>query len=145
MLKGLETLPLRVQAQCATAAKIADLLAGQKGVTRVLYPRSRRPSAGGAGRGRCRAAARWSRSRLKAARQGAFRFLNALRLIKISNNLGDAKSLITHPATTTHFRLTQPQRDELGISDGMIRLSIGLEAAEDIADDLTSALRAAHG
>ena len=78
-------------------------------------------------------------------KKGAFRFLNALRLIIISNNLGDAKSIVTHPATTTHFKLTQPQRDELGISDGMIRLSIGLEAVEDLADDLSSALRAAHG
>jgi O-succinylhomoserine sulfhydrylase len=82
---------------------------------------------------------------VEGGKQGAFRFLNALRLIIISNNLGDAKSIVTHPATTTHFKLTQPQRDELGISDGMIRLSIGLEAVEDLADDLSSALRAAHG
>jgi O-succinylhomoserine sulfhydrylase len=71
--------------------------------------------------------------------------MNALRLIIISNNLGDAKSIITHPATTTHFKLTPEQRQELGISDGMIRLSIGLEAAEDLADDLTNAIKAATG
>ena len=78
-------------------------------------------------------------------KSGAFRCLNALRLIILSNNLGDAKSIITHPATTTHFKLTPAQRDELGISDGMIRLSVGLEAAEDLADDLTNAVKAAKG
>ena len=74
---------------------------------------------------------------------GAFRFLNALRLVKISNNLGDAKSLITHPTTTTHMRLKPEARAELGITDGMVRLSIGLEAAEDIVGDLERALKAA--
>jgi O-succinylhomoserine sulfhydrylase len=78
-------------------------------------------------------------------KSGAFRCLNALRLIILSNNLGDAKSIVTHPATTTHFKLTPAQRDELGISDGMIRLSVGLEAAEDLADDLTNAVKAAKG
>jgi O-succinylhomoserine sulfhydrylase len=78
-------------------------------------------------------------------KKGAFRCLNALRLIRISNNLGDAKSIVTHPATTTHFKLTPAQREELGISDGMIRLSIGLEAAEDLADDLSQAVKAARG
>ncbi len=75
---------------------------------------------------------------------GAFKFLNALRLVKISNNLGDTKSLVTHPATTTHFKLTPEQRAELSISDGIIRLSVGLEAAEDLIDDVTTALAAAR-
>jgi O-succinylhomoserine sulfhydrylase len=82
---------------------------------------------------------------IKGGKPAAFRFLNALNMIIISNNLGDTKSIVTHPATTTHSKITQAQRDELGISDGMIRLSIGLEAAEDIADDLTQALNVAHG
>jgi O-succinylhomoserine sulfhydrylase len=73
---------------------------------------------------------------------GAFRFLNALKLIKITNNLGDAKSLITHPATTTHQRLTPEQRAELGISDGLVRLSVGLEHPDDIVEDLLTALGA---
>jgi O-succinylhomoserine sulfhydrylase len=72
----------------------------------------------------------------------AFRFLNALRLIDISNNLGDSKSLITHPATTTHQRLSQDDRDHLGIGDGLVRLHVGLEDVEDIKDDLTQALAA---
>jgi O-succinylhomoserine sulfhydrylase len=72
---------------------------------------------------------------------GAFRFLNALRLIKITNNLGDAKSLITHPATTTHQRLTPEQRAELGISDGLVRLSAGLEHPDDLIEDLLTALK----
>ncbi len=82
---------------------------------------------------------------VEGGKQAAFRCLNGMRLISISNNLGDAKSLVTHPATTTHFKLTPEQRSELGISDGMIRLSIGLEAVEDLADDLSHALKAATG
>jgi O-succinylhomoserine sulfhydrylase len=77
-------------------------------------------------------------------KESAFRFQNALRLIKISNNLGDAKSLITHPATTTHFRIGPDARAELGISDGLLRLSAGLEAARDLIHDLDGALAAAR-
>ena len=73
---------------------------------------------------------------------GTFRFLNALRLVKISNNLGDAKSLVTHPATTTHGRLTAAQRGELGISDGLVRFSAGLEHPDDVAADVLEALEA---
>ena len=75
----------------------------------------------------------------------AFRFLNALRLIRISNNLGDAKSLITHPATTTHQRLSAEARAEFGIGDGMLRLSVGLESVDDLIADLESGLKAAAG
>jgi O-succinylhomoserine sulfhydrylase len=74
----------------------------------------------------------------------AFRFQNALRLIKLSNNLGDTKSLVTHPATTTHYRIGPEARAELGISDGMLRLSVGLEAFEDLAADLGTGLEAAR-
>ena len=74
-------------------------------------------------------------------KKGAFRFQDALRLVRISNNLGDAKSLITHPATTTHQRLKPEQRAELGISDGMVRLSVGLEHPDDIAEDVLDALK----
>ena len=77
-------------------------------------------------------------------KEAAFRFLNALRLVKISNNLGDAKSLITHPATTTHSRLKPEARAELGISDGMLRLSVGLEVPGDLAADIDRALAAAR-
>jgi O-succinylhomoserine sulfhydrylase len=138
-------MPVRVQAQCASAAKIADFLAADKSVTRVIYPgRSDHPQAALAAK-QMPGGGQMIAFEVEGGKKGAFRFLNALRLIIISNNLGDAKSIVTHPATTTHFKLTQPQRDELGISDGMIRLSIGLEAVEDLADDLSSALRAVHG
>jgi O-succinylhomoserine sulfhydrylase len=78
-------------------------------------------------------------------KEAAFRLQNALSLVRISNNLGDAKSLITHPTTTTHFRLKPEQRAELGITDGMLRLSVGLEAAQDLIADLDHALAAAAG
>ncbi len=75
-------------------------------------------------------------------KKGAFAFQDALRMVRISNNLGDAKSLITHPATTTHQRITQAQRDALGISDGFVRLSCGLEHADDLIEDVIDALKA---
>ena len=78
---------------------------------------------------------------LRGGKQQAFAFLNALRLIKLSNNLGDAKSLITHPATTTHQRLSAEERTELGISDSLVRLSVGLEAPEDLIHDIETALK----
>jgi O-succinylhomoserine sulfhydrylase len=144
MLKGLETLPVRVKAQCETAAKIADHLAMQKSVTRVLYcGRPDHPQADIARR-QMTGGGQVVAFEVNGGKQGAFRFQNALRLVKISNNLGDAKSLITHPATTTHFRLKPEQRAELGISDGMLRLSVGLEAAEDLIADVERALAAAR-
>ena len=141
MLKSLETMPIRVKAQCATAAKIADVLATAKGVTRVLYPgRADHPQAALAKK-QMPGGGQMIAFEVKGGKAAAFKVLNAMRLIKISNNLGDAKSLVTHPATTTHHRLTAAAREELGISDGMIRLSIGLEAYEDLADDLNTALK----
>jgi O-succinylhomoserine sulfhydrylase len=145
MLKGLETLPIRVKAQCETSAKIAEVLAGLKGVTRVIYPgRPDHPQAELAAK-QMPGGGQIIAFEVDGGKDGAFRCLNALRLIRISNNLGDAKSLVTHPATTTHFKLTPAQRSELGISDGMIRLSIGLEAADDLADDLANAIRTISG
>jgi O-succinylhomoserine sulfhydrylase len=145
MLKSLETMPVRVQAQCASAAKIADLLAGSKGVSRVIYPgRADHPQAALAEK-QMPGGGQMIAFEVEGGKKAAFQCLNALRLILISNNLGDAKSIVTHPATTTHFKLTPAQRVELGISDGMIRLSIGLEAVEDLADDLSNAVKAAKG
>lgn len=144
MLKGLETLPVRVKAQCATAATIADHLAAVKGVTKVIYPgRADHPQFALA-RAQMPGGGQMIAFEVGGGKAAAFRALNALKLIRISNNLGDAKSLVTHPATTTHFKLTAAQRSELGITDGMIRLSIGLEAAADLADDLDAALKAAR-
>ena len=145
MLKGLETLPIRVKAQCETAAKIAEFLAAHKAVSRVLYPgRADHPQAALA-KAQMPGGGQMIAFELPGGKAAAFRCLNALRLIRISNNLGDAKSLVTHPATTTHFKLTAAQRAELGITDGMIRLSVGLEAADDLADDLINALAIAAG
>jgi O-succinylhomoserine sulfhydrylase len=144
MLKGLETLALRVRAQVQTSGRIADHLASCKGVGRVLYcGRSDHPQAELVAR-QMSGGGQIVTFQVTGGKAGAFRFLNALRLIKISNNLGDAKSLITHPATTTHQRLKPEARAELGITDGMVRLSVGLEAAEDLIDDIEIALAAAR-
>lgn len=139
MLKGLETMPLRINAQCATAAKLAGVLAGLGGITKVLYPgRADHPQAQLAAK-QMPGGGQMVTFEVKGGKAGAFKAINALRLIKISNNLGDAKSLVTHPATTTHQRIGPEARAELGITDGMIRLSVGLEAFEDLAEDLTAA------
>jgi O-succinylhomoserine sulfhydrylase len=142
MLKSLETLPIRVRAQMATAGIVADYLATKKNssVERVIYPgRADHPQADIAAR-QMKGGGQMITFEVAGGKDGAFRFLNALRLVKISNNLGDAKSLITHPTTTTHMRLKPEARAELGITDGMVRLSIGLEAADDLVEDLDRAL-----
>jgi O-succinylhomoserine sulfhydrylase len=144
MLKSLETLPIRVRAQCETAGKLADHLAGRPGIKRVLFcGRPDHPQATLAAR-QMTGASQVVTFEIEGGKPAAFRFLNALRLIKISNNLGDAKSLITHPATTTHQRLGPQVRAELGISDGMLRLSAGLETWADLAADVDAALRASN-
>ena len=145
MLKGLETLPLRVHAATATAGHIADALAAKKntGVNRVLYPgRADHPQADIAKR-QMTGGSTLVAFEVAGGKDAAFRFLNALEIIKLSNNLGDTKSLITHPATTTHQRLKPEDRAELGITDGMLRLSVGLETAADLITDIDRALAAA--
>ena len=145
MLKGLETLPLRVRAQTEAAGRIADHLAGQTscGIARVLYPgRADHPQAELARR-QMQGGSTLVSFELAGGKAAAFRFLNALSIVRLSNNLGDAKSLITHPATTTHQRLKPDARAELGITDGLVRLSVGLEAAADLIRDLDQALAAA--
>ena len=142
MLKGLETMPVRVQAQAATAAKVADHLAAKPGVVRVLYcGREDHPQAEIARR-QMTCGGQMVSFEVEGGKAGAFRFQNALQLVKISNNLGDAKSLITNPATTTHYKIGPEARAELGIGDGMLRLSVGLEAFEDLAADLDDGLAA---
>lgn len=143
MLKGLETLPVRVRAQSNSAAKIADTLAANPRIKRVLYPfradhpqyeLARRQMAGGG---------QMVTFDVDGGKQETFRFLNALKIARISNNLGDAKSLLTHPATTTHQRLKPEARAELGIGEGTVRLSVGLEAVDDLIADLEGALATA--
>ena len=144
MLKGLETLPLRVRAQCETAAKIADHMVQQKGMVRVLFcGRPDYPQADLARR-QMSGPGTLVTFEVEGGKVEAFRFLNALKLIRISNNLGDAKSLITHPATTTHQRLKPEARAELGISDRMLRLSVGLEFYGDLIADIDRALSASR-
>jgi O-succinylhomoserine sulfhydrylase len=142
LLKGLETLELRVRAQSATAATLADLIAAHPKVSDCRYPgradhpqfeiASRQMSGGGS---------------LVAfdlcSREAAFRFLNALQLLDIANNLGDAKSMATHPTTTTHRAMTEEQRLEIGLTPGWVRLSVGLESAADLARDIERALDSA--
>jgi O-succinylhomoserine sulfhydrylase len=142
LLKGLETLAVRVQRQTDTAATVAVALSEHPKVTRLIYPgRPDHPQAEIARR-QMRGGSTLVAFEVANGKEGAFRFQDALRLIKISNNLGDAKSLITHPATTTHQRLTPAARAELGISDGLVRLSCGLEHPDDVVEDLVTALKA---
>jgi O-succinylhomoserine sulfhydrylase len=140
LLKGLETLSVRVARETETAGKIADRLAGHDKLTRLVYPgRKDHPQAAIIAK-QMTGASTLIAFEIKGGKAGAFRFLNGLSLIGITNNLGDAKSLITHPTTTTHQRLTPEQRAELGIGDGLVRLSIGLEHVDDLIDDLLGAL-----
>jgi len=144
VLKGLETLHLRVPAMCRSAAAVADMLAERSEVARVLYPfRADHPqqklamaqmSAGGS----------LVTFDLKGGKEASFRFMDALGLIDISNNLGDSKSLATHPATTTHMRVGAEERARLGITGGTVRLSVGLEDVADIIEDLSQALDTAN-
>jgi O-succinylhomoserine sulfhydrylase len=143
LLKGLETLAVRVRAQTETAAKIADALARHPKISRLIYPgRDDHPQAALVKK-QMRAGSTLVGFEVKGGKQGAFRTLNGLKLARISNNLGDAKSLVTHPATTTHQRLSPEARTELGISDGFIRFSTGLEHADDLIEDLHVALEKA--
>jgi len=143
LLKGLETLAVRVQRQTDTAATVAVALAEHPKISRLIYPgRPDHPQAEIARR-QMRAGSTLVAFEIKGGKAAAFRFQDALGLVKISNNLGDAKSLITHPATTTHQRLTPAARAELGITDGLVRLSCGLEHPDDLVEDLVTGLAAA--
>ncbi|MCK1299124.1 O-succinylhomoserine sulfhydrylase [Bradyrhizobium sp. 24] len=143
LLKGLETLAVRVRAQTETAARIADVLASHPKISRLVFPgRADHPQAALVKK-QMRGGSTLVGLEVKGGKQAAFRVLNELKLAKISNNLGDAKSLVTHPATTTHQRLKPEDRAALGISEGFIRFSAGLEHADDLIEDLTAALEKA--
>jgi O-succinylhomoserine sulfhydrylase len=143
LLKGLETLAVRVRAQTVTAAAVADALAHHPKISRLIYPgRADHPQAALV-RKQMRAGSTLVGFEVKGGKAAAFRLLNALELSRISNNLGDAKSLVTHPATTTHQRLSAEARAELGISEGFIRFSAGLEHPEDLIADFHAALEKA--
>ncbi len=139
LLKGLETLSLRVDASSRSARRVADALAGNPSVRRVLYPeRADHPQHALAMR-QMRSGGTMVSFEL-ASKEAAFAVMNAFQLIAVSNNLGDSKSLVTHPATTTHMRIGAEERARLGITDGAIRLSVGLEDVDDLIEDLESAL-----
>ncbi|MEL6289201.1 MAG: O-succinylhomoserine sulfhydrylase [Pseudomonadota bacterium] len=139
LLKGMETLPTRIDRHCRTAAQLADVLADLPNLSAVRYPgRADHPQAEIARR-QMSAGGTLIAFDVAGGREAAFAFLNALRITRISNNLGDARTLATHPATTTHQRLSDEARAELGITDGSLRLSVGLEHVDDLAADLTRA------
>ena len=144
MLKGLETMDLRVRAQADSAIKLAIALEGNDKLERVIYPGLKSHAQYELVKRQTEAGGTVISLVLKGGKAAAFEFMNALEIILISNNLGDAKSIITHPATTTHSRLSAEQLADLGISDGLLRLSVGLEDAGDLLADIESALQSAR-
>ncbi|RDD61810.1 O-succinylhomoserine sulfhydrylase [Ferruginivarius sediminum] len=142
LLKGLETLALRLDRHCANARELATFLAGQPGVSGVRYPGFEGSPQVELARKQMSQGGSVVAFELDGGKEHAFRMLNALRLVDISNNLGDAKSLVTHPATTTHQRFSPEDRAAAGIGDGLVRLSVGLEDVEDLKADLKQALAA---
>lgn len=141
LLKGLETLEMRMQRHCENATKVAQFLATQKKLTRLLFPGLKTHPQHNLAMSQMDAPGNVVAFELDGGKAAAFRFLNALKIIDLSNNLGDAKSLICHPATTTHQRLKPEERALVGITEGFVRLSVGLENATDIIGDLEQALR----
>ncbi|MGE0829387.1 MAG: PLP-dependent transferase, partial [Hyphomonadaceae bacterium] len=134
------TIDLRVTQQCANAAKIADAIAKHPKIERVLYPGREDHPGYAIHKRQMKAGGTLICFDVAGAREGAWKFLDSLQLVDISNNLGDSKSLATHPETTTHRRLTPEGRAAIGISGGTVRLSVGLEDADDLIDDLNAAL-----
>lgn len=138
--KGLETLPIRIARQSATAARLAALFDGHDKVARVVYPGLPSHPQHDLARRQMSDGGTMLAVEIAGGKRGAFAFANALRLVDITTNLGDAKTLLTHPETTTHAKLTPEERAHLGITGGTIRLSIGLEDPEDLVEDFTRAL-----
>ncbi|ANK71290.1 MULTISPECIES: O-succinylhomoserine sulfhydrylase [Ensifer] len=142
LLKGIETLPLRVRQQTETARRVADFLAEQPQVAKVIYPgRKDHPQADIIAK-QMTGGSTLVAFELKGGKDAAFALQNALEIVRISNNLGDSKSLITHPGTTTHKNLTDEAREELGISAGTVRFSAGIEDSDDVVEDFARALKA---
>ncbi len=136
LLKGLETLPLRVKQMTESAARIADFLAGHPKIERISYPFHPSHPQYELAKRQMKSGSTLIALEVKGGREAAFRLSDSLAIVLISNNLGDAKSLITHPGTTTHARFTEEVRLESGITPGLLRLSVGLENADDLIRDL---------
>ena len=145
LLKGLETLALRVEAAQRSADSLATWLARQPAVARVWYPTLPDFPQRALAAAQMQGGGTLVTFELRGGKQAAFALMNALRLILVSNNLGDSKSLVTHPATTTHMRIGEAERARLGITDGVIRFSVGLEDVDDLREDLAAALAAIGG
>jgi len=143
MLKGMETLDLRVRAQSAGAQQVAEALEGDARLARVIYPGLASHAQHDLALAQMGQGGTVVSIDLKGGQEAAFRFLNALEICVISNNLGDAKSIATHPATTTHQRLSDEQKQTLGITPGLLRISIGIEDAGDLIADFRRGLDAA--
>jgi O-succinylhomoserine sulfhydrylase len=142
LLKGMETLELRVARQTASAAALADLVADHKATQRVFYPHRADHPQYAVAKTQMSAGSTLLALDL-GSQQAAFNFLNALQIVDISNNLGDSKSLATHPTTTTHRSMTEEDRLAVGVTPGCIRLSVGLEGLRDLSRDIARALDAA--
>ena len=142
MLKGLETLDLRVERHCANALDLARFMEGLPGINKVIYPGLESHPQHELAMKQMAKGGTLIAFEVEGAQERAFAVLDALRYVDISNNLGDAKSLATHPATTTHQRFSEEERAHLGITEGLIRLSVGLEDVEDLKEDMAQALRA---
>ncbi|MEM9476487.1 MAG: O-succinylhomoserine sulfhydrylase [Pseudomonadota bacterium] len=142
MLKGMETLDLRVRAQADGALALAQALEGDNRLTQVIYPGLAAHPQHEIARAQMGSGGTMIALEIAGGQAAAFRFLNALDIVTISNNLGDAKSIITHPATTTHQRLSDDQRAHLGITPGLVRLSVGIEDPSDLLADIRGALEA---
>jgi O-succinylhomoserine sulfhydrylase len=140
LVKGLETLTLRVEKQAASALAVARALEAHPRVTRVVYPWLESHPQHELARKQMLGGGTVVTFEIDGGKEDAFRVMNALRIVDISNNLGDAKSMVTHPATTTHRRLSPQARAAVGITDGTVRISVGLEDPLDLVDDLTAAL-----
>ena len=144
LLKGLETLALRCEAQACSAEKVVWALKDHAAVERVLYPLDPAHPQFEVAKRQMRRGGTVVSFEVKGGREAAFKFLNALEIVKISNNLGDAKSLATHPVTTTHKSLSDEERAEAGIHEELIRLSVGLEDTSDLIAEIKTALDASQ-
>ena len=142
LLKSLETLPMRWDKHCSNAGAVARILAEHPAVKNVHYPGLEGWSQHELAKKQMKHFGAIVAFELHGGKEAAFRFMNALRIISISNNLGDGRSLITHPATTTHSNIDEATRNEIGITNGVMRLSVGLEHAEDLLNDIRSACEA---
>jgi O-succinylhomoserine sulfhydrylase len=142
-LKSLETLDLRMRAHCENALTVANFLAKEKKITKVLYPFRPDHPQHNLARAQMEGGGGVVTFEIAGGKPAAFKFAGALKLVDISNNLGDTKSLLTHPETTTHQKLSPAARAELGITSGLMRISVGLEDPADICEDLADALKAA--